>query len=105
MIISIDTGKKKKFYKLQLPFVLETPGTGVPAVVQRAKNLTTVAQVAGEVRVLSLDQHSQGSSVATAVSIGCMLCHSCKHRLHVSIGCIQSLAQELPYAMDAAIKF
>ena len=66
---------------------------GVPVVVQWVKNLTAVTLVAGEVQVQSwLEQWVKGSGVATAAA-------------WVAVGTwIQSLAWELPYALDAALK-
>ena len=61
---------------------------GVPFMAQEVKNLTAVAQVAEEAQVRSLGWHSglKGSGVAAAAAW------------------IQSLAQELPYAVGAAVK-
>ena len=63
-----------------------SPPVGVPAVAQRAKNPTAAARVAVEVQGGSPAQWAKGSGVATAVAW------------------IQSLAQELPYAVSRAIK-
>ena len=53
----------------QSPIPFQKQLWGVPAVVQWVKNLTAVAQVAAEVRVPSLAQHSglEGSSIAKSM--------------------------------------
>ena len=62
---------------------------------QWVKNLTTTAQIPEEVQIQSptLAQWVKGSGTASAVASV------------TAVAQIQSLAQELPYAMDVTIKF
>ena len=67
--------------------------SGVPAVVQRVKNLTAVAQVMAEVWVRFPAQQSDLKAPTLP---------QLQHRLQLWL---QSLSQEFPYAAGAAIKF